>query len=136
MKKIFINLALAAILSLPLTALAADADAPLNQSPVDVFTGEIWQQTSPDNKKAWLFGIDTVVDVEKAINEKMAAPKRGKKPPVSPFVKNWISALDNVKRTDIIDTVDQWYAAHPDQLKRPVLDTIWYEIIVPATKAK
>ena len=27
--------------------------------------------------------------------------------------------------------IDNWYAAHPDQLQRPVVETIWFEMVVP-----
>jgi hypothetical protein len=29
------------------------------------------------------------------------------------------------------DALDSWYAAHPDRLQRPVIKTIWFEMLVP-----
>ena len=37
--------------------------------------------------------------------------------------------------SSVLDTVDKWYAAHPDQLQRPVIETIWFEMVVPGLKA-
>ena len=120
-----------------MSALAAESAQPANKSPVELLTGEVWQQSQPDNKRAWLFGIDTAVDIEKAVNEKMQSQgKRAKSLPLSPFVTTWMAAFDNMNRNDIIEAVDQWYTAHPDQLSRPVMDTIWYEIIVPRIDQK
>jgi hypothetical protein len=34
--------------------------------------------------------------------------------------------LDSVR-----ERLDRWYAAHLDQLQRPVIETIWFEIVVP-----
>jgi poly(3-hydroxyalkanoate) synthetase len=34
--------------------------------------------------------------------------------------------LDSVR-----DALNKWYAAHPDQLQRPVIETIWFEMVVP-----
>jgi hypothetical protein len=27
--------------------------------------------------------------------------------------------------------LDKWYAAHPDKMQRPVIETIWFEMVVP-----
>ena len=34
--------------------------------------------------------------------------------------------LDTVR-----DALDNWYAANPDRLQRPVIETIWFELVVP-----
>ena len=34
--------------------------------------------------------------------------------------------LDSVR-----EALNAWYAAHPDQLQRPVIETIWFELVVP-----
>ena len=38
-------------------------------------------------------------------------------------------------RGETLDSVrmrlNRWYADHPDQLKRPVLETVWFELAVP-----
>jgi hypothetical protein len=38
--------------------------------------------------------------------------------------------LDSVR-----EGLDRWYAAHPDKLQRPVIETIWFELVVPGLKA-
>lgn len=35
--------------------------------------------------------------------------------------------LDSVR-----ERIDGWYAANPSKLNRPVLETVWFEIVVPA----
>ena len=37
--------------------------------------------------------------------------------------------LDSVR-----DGLNKWYAAHPDQLQRPVIETIWFEMVVPGLR--
>ncbi len=32
--------------------------------------------------------------------------------------------------------VDDWYAAHPDQLDRPVLGVLWNEVVTPLLNKK
>jgi hypothetical protein len=40
--------------------------------------------------------------------------------------------LDSVR-----EGLNKWYAAHPEQLQRPVIETIWFEMVVPGLqKAK
>jgi len=38
-----------------------------------------------------------------------------------------------------LDTVrqglDRWYAANPDKLQRPVIETIWFEMVIPGLKS-
>ena len=34
--------------------------------------------------------------------------------------------LDGVR-----EGLDKWYAANPDKLQRPVIETIWFEMVVP-----
>ena len=31
----------------------------------------------------------------------------------------------------MVATIDKWYAEHPDQLKRPVVSVMWYEMAKP-----
>jgi hypothetical protein len=37
--------------------------------------------------------------------------------------------LDTVR-----DALDRWYKSNPERLQRPVLETIWFGIVVPALK--
>ena len=37
--------------------------------------------------------------------------------------------LDTVR-----DALNKWYAANPQQLQRPVIETLWFEIVIPGLK--
>ncbi|MDO5483348.1 MAG: hypothetical protein Q4F27_00410 [Desulfovibrionaceae bacterium] len=149
MKKIIISLGLALVLALAsASAQAADNSAAANAAssnpaatnPVDQFTGKIWQATSANGKAAFLFGIESAITVEYFVNSKLTekAAKDGKRPvyTLSPFEKGWMKAFKGVDRTEIIRLVDQWYAANPEGLSKPVLNVIWYELIVPRLAAQ
>lgn len=139
MRKTLRCLALLAALALPMQSNAAEAPA-VNPAgnPVDQFTGVYWVKSTPDNQKAYLFGIDSAVAVEKFIQNQQAAnrAKSGKKPlyTLSPFEKGWMEAFKNVSRDQIAQEVTKWYDEHPDSLDRPVLGVIWYELIAPRLK--
>lgn len=136
MKQLVLTMSLFVLLACPLAAMADDSGPAGN--PVELLTGKVWQESKQENKQAWLFGIDTAVAVESAVIERMQE-MAGKKKSVqeSPFVSKWMKAFgSDDTRAKIVAQVDEWYKAHPDQLARPVMDVIWYEIVVPRTTPK
>ncbi|MCR5814308.1 MAG: hypothetical protein K6G15_07440 [Desulfovibrio sp.] len=127
-----------AVLALCLWAVCAEAGevkTPANTNAVDILTGELWQKSSPEEKRAFIFGVDTAVTVEYYVNTKYEekAKKTGKKVKhtLSPFEKGWMKALHEMHRKDLIATIDAWYAEHPESIERPVMAVVWYEIIAP-----
>ncbi len=98
---------------------AGAADVPL----VD---GTLWVKSSDEVKQAYLVGLANMVQVEAtyhADNPQVAAS--GFSPRVASGMKN--QTLGSTRQA-----LDQWYAAHPEQLQRPVVETIWFEMVVPA----
>ena len=140
MRKIFGCLALLALLATPLAASAQEVASNPAGNPVDQFTGKIWLDSSEDNLKAYLFGIDTAIAVESAIQDQQAArkAKAGKKPvhTLSPFERGWAKAFKDVSREQIIAEVTKWYKDHPSDLDRPVMAVIWHELVVPRLDAE
>ncbi|MBO4368799.1 MAG: hypothetical protein J5803_01665 [Desulfovibrio sp.] len=116
-------------------AFADDAANSSKSNPVDILTGELWQKTAPEEKRAFLFGVDSAVTVEYYVNDKLKekGKKKGSRPlsTLSPFEKGWMKALKDMPRQELIRSIDDWYAANPDQIERPVMAVIWYEIISP-----
>jgi hypothetical protein len=110
---------LAACATLLLVAGAANADE------VPIVTGEHWTKSSDELKKAYLVGIANVLQVEHAYEA--GTPPTDKQSLVPRMAKGLKGqTLDSVR-----ERLNRWYAAHPDQLQRPVLETIWFEIVVP-----
>ena len=75
---------------------------------IEQLTGKVWLESSSDSKKAVIFGIETAIDIERMINDRMTtnAVRAGK-------------------------AVDAWYAAHPGNENRLVMEVIWDEIVTP-----
>ena len=71
--------------------------------------------------------METAITVEFFVNSKVVekAAKEGKRPvyTLSPFEKGWMKALKGVSRAEVVKMVDQWYAANPQRLDRPVMGT-------------
>lgn len=105
-------------------------------NPIDQLTGKIWQESLESNKEAILFGIDLGVTANYFADQKSKA-KQGKKSAnknmsqLSWFDRCWMKAFTNISRKEAVKMVDEWYAAHPDQLDRPVLAVLWHEVVVP-----
>ncbi len=139
MKRIILSLGLVVALVLASVGVQAAAASGASTNPVEQFTGKIWQETSPNGKAAFLFGIESALTVEYFVHGKLAekAAKDGKRPvyTLSPFEKGWMKAFQGVSRAEIIDMLDAWYAANPKGLDRPVLSVIWYELIEPRLAA-
>jgi hypothetical protein len=110
---------LAACMTLALASGAARADE------IPLITGEHWTKSSDEQKKAYLVGIANVVQVEVAYEG--AAPPSDTQSIVPRMAKGLKGqTLDGVR-----DGLNKWYAANPQRLQRPVIETIWFEMVVP-----
>lgn len=92
---------------------------------VPMITGEQWTQSSPELKKAYLIGIANAFQVEAAYHaSKPPSDEQSLIPRFGRGLKG--HTLDTVR-----DGLDQWYAANPDRVKRPVIEAIWFEMVMP-----
>lgn len=136
-KKLLLSIVMVLVFSI--SANAAEVYTNPAGNPVDQFTGKYWMESTPDNQRAFLFGIDTAVAVEYTISNRKVAQnaKAGKKPvyTLSPFERGWMEAFKDMSREQIATDVTAWYKAHPDALDRPVMDVIWHEVVMPRLKA-
>jgi hypothetical protein len=92
---------------------------------VPLVTGEIWTTSSDQMKKAYLVGIANAIQVEAAYE--------GTNPPSD--AQSIVPRLAKGLKGQTLDSVrvglDKWYAANPGRLQRPVIETIWFEFVVP-----
>ena len=106
------------------------ACGPARADEVPLVTGEHWTKSSEQVKKAYLVGIANVLQVESAFEG--ATPPPDTQSVVPRFVKGMKGhTLDTVR-----EGVDKWYAANPDRTQRPVIEVIWFEMVVPGLKSK
>jgi hypothetical protein len=92
---------------------------------IPLVTGALWTASTAEVKKAYLVGIANTIQVEAAY-EGTNPPPDGQSivPRVTRGMKG--QTLDGVR-----EALDRWYAANPDKLQRPVIETIWFEMVVP-----
>jgi len=94
-----------------------------------LLAGEVWQTMSRDAKVAFVWGIGNLVEYERA--------QTGPEPPGrKSFMPFLAKGLSGKSIDEVVYRVDAYYAAHPDQLKRPVLDAIFQAVVLPALKAE
>lgn len=92
---------------------------------VMLITGENWVSSSENGKIGFLYGIENFAEIEQAMH--------GDKVPgdTDSLVPVLVRGLDGKSVDDVKRELDQWYADNPDQLDRPVLETIWFELALP-----
>lgn len=109
------------------TALASVAGA-VHADEVPLITGRHWTESSEQLKKAYLIGFANVIQVETAYHAgNPPSDQQSFVPRVAKGLKG--QTLDGVR-----EGLNKWYAAHPDQLERPVVETIWFEMVVPGLR--
>jgi hypothetical protein len=92
---------------------------------IPLVTGEHWTKSSEEMKKAYLVGIANIVILETVY--------AGANPPsdAQSFLPRMVKGLKGQTLDNVRETLNGWYAAHPDRLQRPVFETIWFELVVP-----
>jgi hypothetical protein len=97
---------------------------------IPLVTGKQWTESSEQMKKAYLVGIANLVQVESAYyDDKPPGDTQSIVPRLAKGLRG--HTLDSVRQR-----VDNWYAAHPDELKRPVIETIWFDMVIPGLQPK
>ena len=105
------GLVLTLLLAVP--ALAVDYEVP-------VVTGEHWMKSTPQERKAFLVGAATIIELEQEV--------QGDNPPKKTTIDVWCKGLSPYTFDQMVTAIDQWYAANPDKGTRPVVEVMWYEL--------
>ena len=92
---------------------------------IPVVTGAMWTQSPEPVKKAYLIGIANAVQVEAAYE--------GANPPTDAqsIVPRLVKGMKGQTLDGVREGLDKYYAANPDKLQRPVIETIWFEMVLP-----
>jgi len=93
---------------------------------VPLVDGTHWTTSAPDVKKAYLVGLANAIQIEMAYEADgmPAAAADG-------FSSTVVKGMKGQTLSAALEVVDKWYAAHPESLRRPVVETIWFEMVVP-----
>lgn len=109
-------------------AVAALAGGAAQAQEIPLITGEHWAKSSEQNKKAYLVGMTNMLQVE-------IAYQAGKPlPDAQTVVPRFAVGLKGQTLDGAIAKVDAWYAKNPGRMQQTVVETIWYELVVPGLK--
>ena len=92
---------------------------------IPLVTGVHWTKASEDQKKVYLVGVANFVQIETAYQA--ATPPSA----AQSLVTRFATGLKGQTLDGVREGLNGWYAAHPNQLERPVIETIWFEMVVP-----
>ena len=111
------------MLSACITLVAVSATVRADEIPL--ITGEHWTKSTDQVKKAYLVGIANVLQVETAY--------AGASPPsdAQSIVPRFVRGLKGQTLDTVREGLDKWYAANPDKIQRPIIETVWFEMVVP-----
>ena len=94
-------------------------------------TGKQWTESTEQVKKAYLVGIANLVQVERAYYAGNAPTD------AQSFLPRLARGMQDQTLDSVREGLDRWYASHKDQLQRPVIETLWFEMALPGLqKAK
>ena len=117
------------ILLVPVLLVAFSAIAWAGQekaTDLTIVTGEHWVGASVEQKRAYLFGVGNVLEIEQAMEGKDYASMRGRS-----IVPVLLDGLTGIPIADLVMQLDKFYSDHPDQIDRPVIEVMYLEMALP-----
>ena len=97
---------------------------------IPVITGEHWTTSSEEMKKVYLVGIANLLQIETAYH--------AENPPTDAqsIVPRLVKGPQGQTLGSVREGLNRWYAANPDQLQRPVIETVWFEMALPGLQKR
>lgn len=92
---------------------------------IPVVTGEQWTASSAEMQKAYLVGIANLIQIETAYYADNPSTE------AQSFAPRFTKGLRGQTLDSVREGLNRWYAANPDRLQRPIIETIWFEMVVP-----
>jgi hypothetical protein len=89
-------------------------------------TGEHWSKATDTERRAYILGILNMAMVEYQLT--------GPNPKHRTTVPRLVKALDGMTVAQLVEKMDAYYTANPDQQQRTVFEIIWFEMVAPGTK--
>lgn len=106
-------------------AVAAVSGGNARAEEIAQITGVHWTKSTEEQKKAYLIGIANISQIEMAYaGANPVSDEQSILPRMARGLKG--QTLDSVR-----EGLNRWYAANPGRLDRPVIETIWFEMVVP-----
>jgi hypothetical protein len=99
---------------------------PLHAKELTPVTGRQWTTATEQEKKAFLYGLGTMIQLEHELARQQNAP--ADRPSLVP---TFIRGLERTNLVGVLRFVDDFFARNPARLDRPVVDVIWRDLVLP-----
>lgn len=99
--------------------------ATVSAGEVPVVTGEHWTDATEQQKRAFILGMATIIELEQEF-QATSPPAPG-----ASLVPPMVNGLSDYTLEGILRNLDQWYADNPDGMNRAVVEVIWTEMALP-----
>jgi hypothetical protein len=93
---------------------------------IPIVTGQQWVQSTDEQKKAYLVGISNVMDIERAYAGNMANS--------NDLAQRFGKGLQGQTLDSVRQGLDSYYAANPTMIQHPVIETLWFQMVMPGLK--
>lgn len=94
-----------------------------------IVNGQHWQGSSLQQKRAYLFGVGNVLEIEEAMAGDKYEEKRGRS-----IVPVLLEGMSGTSIADMVTKLDKFYADHPEEIKRTVIGVLYLEMALPNLK--
>jgi hypothetical protein len=106
--------------------LAVFGTTALGAEDLTIINGEHWTDSSLEQKRAFLFGVGNVLEIEEAMAGDDFDALRGRS-----IIPVLLEGLSGTSIETIVKQLDKFYADHAEQLDRPVIEVLYLEMALP-----
>lgn len=121
MKKLSILIAFMVFVMLNTTAWCAED--------LEIINGGHWVTSSMEQKRAFLFGIGNMLEIEEAMAGDNYEALRGHS-----IVPVLLEGLSGISIADLVSQLDRYYAEHPTNMKKAVIEVLYVDMAKPNLK--
>ena len=94
-----------------------------------IINGEHWLTSSLEQKRAYLFGVGNMLELEEAMMGKNYEALRNKS-----IVHVLLEGLSGISIADLVLQLDNYYAKFPQNKKKPVIEVLYIDMAKPNLK--
>ncbi len=96
---------------------------------LEIINGGHWVTSTMEQKRAFLFGIGNMLEIEQAMaGDHFEAMREHSIMPVL------LEGLSGISIADLVMQLDKYYAQHPKNMKKPVIEVLYIDMAKPNLK--
>jgi hypothetical protein len=114
------------MISIPFAGFTQDDD----EDPVPFVDGEMWGDSTREEKVSYVVGLSNLLDTEYAFQQKSGNAPTDQQSFIATLWEN----IDELTVDEFIERVDNWYANNPGDLDTVVIDVVWVDMVEPNLK--